>query len=37
LHIFKNKNWISYTGFFTTCGHTAGGDFLGLCDKKKFL
>ena len=25
---------IIYTGCFTTCGHSAGGDFLGLCDQK---
>ena len=25
---------MSYTGCFTTLGHTAGGDFLGLCDQK---
>jgi len=24
----------AYTGCFTTLGHNAGGDFLGLCDEK---
>ena len=32
----KQHKWSSftYTGCFKTCGHSAGGDFLGLCDQK---
>jgi len=29
-----HEDQCTYTECFTTCGHTAGGDFLGLCDKK---
>ena len=29
-----HEDQCTYTECFTTCGHTAGGDFLGLCDEK---